>query len=270
MSERDLVDRIEQLERRLRELEARENATFNASNILAGTLSTDRYSAYADLVAEGKLTMTVGGIVLSDQLRRPFWWTIVNDFTTNSPPSGWQWAGAPFVPPPQTQLIGGTIYAATGYTSHSRSFLYTPVGPIYDWLVIRPHTLGVSVGACGVRMDNGSDNNYVEVVITVPYATRIPEVHLRWRVGGGAINDVVCNNMSGWWLMGWGVVLGMELQGSRWSSWRGRPRVMSPYGTAYDLLSDNTTLTWTPTRLGFVVQSGASPWEQFGVDWTNF
>jgi hypothetical protein len=236
MSERDLIDRIEQLERRLRELETRE----------------------------------VGGMVPFDRLRTPSWITIVNDFTANNPPPGWQWAGAPFITPPETVLREGTIYAARGYTSPSRSFLYTTTVPTSTWPAIRPYTAAMSVNACGIRVDDGSDNNYVETVLTIPNATRIPEVRLRWRVSGGTIEDVLCSNMSGWWLMGWGVALMLELEGSLWSSWRGRPRVVTPYGRVFDLISPPPYWTWTPTRIGVVVQSGPSSWEEFGVDWTTF
>ncbi|MGB9881188.1 MAG: hypothetical protein ACPLPV_00165, partial [Methanomassiliicoccales archaeon] len=149
-------------------------------------------------------------------------------------------------------------------------FLYK-TAPTRSEFYFRAFIWGESTYYVGVRLDDGTDNNYVECVIYHDTSNRIPYVQLRWRTAGGTVNTYTSPNQSGWWLTTWGVSTQLNTRGTLWSSWIPVPMVATPYGVVCEATTGFPTgLTWKPTRAGIVIQSSGSSWEKYGVDWVNF
>lgn len=242
----------------------------DASKITSGTLSTDRFSAYNDLVAESKIGLVTGRLPTADQARGAGgWYSVVQDWTSTTLPSEWSWAGSPFVTPPSTATRNGTIFYATGYTTASRSFLFRSLPS--GWSFVAGLVLhGNTNGFVGLRLDDGSDNNYVEVVLRSQGTDRQTSITLRYRTGGGTVTEVTPSNYIGAWLKMTNTAVILNTTGTQWSNWGFQAILQFPYGGVWMNGSIVSGMTWTPTRAGVVIQASGANWEQFGVDWTNF
>lgn len=275
----ELVRRITMLERRLEELESRENILFNASNISSGTLHTDRYSAYADLQAESRIGMGIGLIPTGVELRRALNQSsdITEDFTSTSLPSGWSWAGSPFVTPPIVDYAySGTLLRARGYTSAFRSFLFKTVSNQYAYSILCGFEAGTQSGAyAGVRLDNGTDNNYAEVVWWNVWSTTDPtiRVYLRQRTDGGTVVETEMTNFRMTLppaLTRLTLAISLAPGGTFWFNWQPRARVDNQYFRISGS-SNGSTVSWTPTRVGFVFGAPAAQNSMiWGVDAVAF
>jgi hypothetical protein len=241
----------------------------DASKITSGTLSTDRFSAYSDLNDESQIGMIGDRLITARSLRiPPNLITLTEDFTSTSLPSGWAWAGSPFVTPPALELLGGTILAVYNYSTTSRSFLFksTVISQLY--YSVRPFLAVLSTSYVGVRLDDGTDDNYVELVIRHNSTTRTHATVARYRSGGGTVTEIEQTHFP--FPLAAYSTISMEILGTRWSLWSMRPRYMTHYGTVYHAGSYPADFTWTPARVGVIIQSSNSTWERFGVDWANF
>lgn len=257
--EERLVRRIAELERRVREMEA-----------------TGGFSAYRDLQAESRIGMGIGLIPTGVELRRTFSQSsdLTEDFTGASLPSGWSWAGSPFVTPPAVDYAHlGTFLRARGYTSAFRSFLFKTIVPnISSFSILCGFDVGALSNAyAGVRLDDGTDNNYAEVVWWNVWSTTDPNirVYLRQRTGGGTVVEtemtnfrmIIPNSLAR---------LTLVASGTRWSSWAPWARLDSQHFRLSGS-SNGSTVSWTPTRVGFVFGAPAAQnWHSYGVDAVAF
>jgi len=262
----ELVQKIANLERRLAELESRENLVFNAGNITSGTLSTDRYSAYADLGAENRLGMAQGRVVRGQDARCiPFVNTYWEDFTS-VPSSGWTWAGSPFVTPPLVEIKNTTVLYSSGFTNGERSFYYrsAPVTTSSGGFYFLPYLATNQNGQyAGLRLDDGTDDNYIEVVVEWQSAVSPLLYKILYRTGGGSVTTVTATNIpSSPFLPD---AIRAAVGGTPWSNWRIevilydhysiiRPGAVTPY------------ISWTPARVGFVAKNGTQTWQESGID----
>lgn len=246
-----LARRIAELERRVRELEGRESP------------------AYDSLSRNNKIGLVINrlpdaGVIRHLSIADP---AITEDFTSSSIPSGWVWAGSPFITPPTLGARNGTIFYASGSAS-SRAFLHKTTVPNQANYVMAPYMSANSTSYVGVRLDDGTDNNYVESVARVDATTRAWTVVLRWRIGGGTVNETPQTNMPSPFMSY--ASLCLRAEGTRWSNWLAIPMLFSLHGSHYQSGAYPSGLTWTPARVGIVIQFGAGTWEQFGVDYVNF
>lgn len=248
---RKLISEIDALKARLAALEGKE------------------YSAMASLQANNQLGMVTGRMPTADQVRgHNLWASVVEDWPSTTLPDGWTWAGSPFVTPPSIQIIGSTILVATGYTSASRSYLYRSV-PGGTNLFAGFYLQSVATTYVGIRLDDGTDNNYAEAVLRMDASSHIAFVQMRYRTGGGTVNEIAPANMQGNWLLLTRAHINFNILGTQWTSWGFKPNLRTTYGTIYPT-NNVSGLTWTPTRAGIVIQSSSFNWEKFGVDWTSF
>lgn len=244
---RNLIERITRLEQRLDALESGE------------------YPALASLKANGDIKHVDGYVPDLRWLRYITYMTFDNVEDFESTPAGWSWAGSPFVTPPSAGTVAGTALLIFRYTSNSlRSFFFRPIS---DFLQVAFYggALTSSNGSyLGVRIDDGTDNNYFEVVWL--YSETSPRGYnaaVRNRVGGGTVSvtqsphrhEVIPTNVG----------LLVTFGGTKWTNWGIDARVQSlgvtKFGGAY-------SLTWTPQRLGVVVNSGngAASWHNYYID----
>lgn len=230
----------------------------NASNINAGTLSTDRYSAYADLQAENKIGAITGRLIDADSARNTG--GIKEDFTTTSP-SGWAWAtGTGFEIPGAIYLQNGTILRVinTSNLNNVRSFFYRtfPSGGttnnVMAWFFTNANDL-----YSGLRWDdNGS--NFVEVYIKYNNSTS-PYYRFCGNSNGTEIELSAFNSPT----VPFPFTIGINRNGSSWSSWNAQ---MIINGLTKTLINFTSNLSWTPTRVGFVTYWKGSNWHESYID----
>jgi hypothetical protein len=247
----------------------------DASKITSGTLSTDRFSAYSDLQAESRIGMGIGLMPTGTELRRALNQSsdITEDFTGSSMPSGWSWAGSPFVTPPTVDYaVVGTLLRARSYTSAFRSFLFKSAPNLYAYSILCGFEVGTQTGAyAGVRLDDGTDNNYVEVVWWNVWSASEPNirVYLRQRTGGGAVVETEMTNMRQTMPLTF-TRLTVVANGTRWSSWQPGVRLDNQYFRLSGY-STGSTVSWTPSRAGVIFGApSAQDWMVWGVDAVAF
>lgn len=192
------------------------------------------------------------------------------DFDVDSMPAGWSWAGSPFVTPATVDFnnpsLLGVGWSSTG---SERAFLYSSGSPANS-----------SPGACafvnsltagmytGVRLDDGTDNNYVELSLALSSVS--PNVYLlrgKYRTGGGSVTTTDSDT----WNLPIPPIFYMSISGTKWSSWDVRPIMAVPFGASLITWKNTlvTGLTWSPTRKGLVFYDGGgtATWDRCVVDW---
>ncbi len=231
----------------------------DASKITSGTLSTDRFSAYADLQAENRLGMIVGRIPDANVARGYAPVSEAHDLTTTTPPSGWQWAGSPFVTP--------AVYGhdATFWDvrpgSNNRAFIYKTTTISYC------HLFGI-YSVCspqsyiGYRVDDGTDNNFAEVIMLFT-DYHLFQIQARRRQSGGAITSY---NSSALQFVPQ-LFVNYEIVGTQWTDWYVysdvccHKSIIVPGFVTYLL----GTSSFTPTRSGIVFYT-TDLWNRFVID----
>lgn len=250
-------------------LDAARIPNLDASKITSGTLSTDRFSAYTDLQAEGKIGMYGTNLPTASQMRlnaNPIY-DITEDFTTTTP-TGWSWAGSPFVTPATIQTINSTWLRLAGMTSGQRSFFYKTSVANQVVFAIMPALDTTTNGMhIGIRFDDGTDNNYSEVVLQYSSSGTPFRVYYRHRIGGGTVTETELTNLAQPMFDGW---LIHAASGTRWSSWYSYAIVTSRNGTYLRGNQNGATMTFTPTRVGIVIKFGGLSWQSALVDAVNF
>jgi len=136
--------------------------------------------------------LTTTGIVRGRQFR--YEWMLgqpLYDFDTQALPSGWSWAGTPFVTPAVSYI--GTSYLQLQHSvSGGRAFLLPPspaptqtmknlFGIATMWSMNAQNTY------VGYRLDDGTDNNYLEQVLATDSSQNSYRLLTRTRSGGGTV-----------------------------------------------------------------------------------
>lgn len=182
--------------------------------------------------------------------------------------AGWTWAGAPFVTP--VTVIVSNSRLRVSFNAAGRGFLYQAVAPSTKYASIG--LASVTVGfAAGLRLDDGSDNNYAEVVLRVSQASPTQwAMQARYRVGGGAVTTADGDAISEPDLY----VVRMLTAGAYWGAWGFKPLLYGRHGGA--MWKPNTDLAagaaaWAPTRAGLIFDNtaGAGVSELAYVDWCD-
>jgi len=183
--------------------------------------------------------------------------------------SSWAWAGAPCVTP-AARLARAILYCS--FSAANRGFLYQPfvagASRFRASVSLRSWSAGDAVG---LRLDDGSDNNYAEVVLYLSAAGPSTwHVQARYRAGGGAVASVTgpaiyIPNL---------YVITLYASGTRWTAWGIQANLEGAHaGWMLPLESDPAAgaASWTPTRAGiiFVHASALASSEMGYVDWCD-
>lgn len=177
-------------------------------------------------------------------------------------PSGWAWAGSPFVTPNTVQY--GSKYLYFRHTGgSSRVFLYKaaptlPGGKIlYDYFGYMPGFFNSNGFFQGLRLDDGSDNNYFEFG-TKRATSGSP---IRWyyyeRNGGGSVTSGEFSAYAMAFIPAY-MWMSISPRGTYWSSWSGRGQLV---GDMTFQLSGGAGKTWTPTRIGVTQRRTSDQWD---------
>lgn len=178
----------------------------------------------------------------------------------------WAWAGAPFVVP--TLSLARSILTVS-FAAANRAFLYQAVTTNDKLASVALVTATVGFAA-GLRLDDGTDNNYAEVVLGCSRAVPTQwTVQGRYRVGGGAVATVSGDPISEPDLY----LLQLDVLGAPWAAWGFYPRIRGHHAGRLLLGADlaGSAAAWTPTRAGLIFDNtvGATPASYSAVDWCD-
>lgn len=115
----------------------------------------------------------------------PAGYTLSEHFTASSAPAGLSWAGAPFGTPASNRLTwggAGTYVVNSDYTM--KSFLYS-TSNIAQNKIYMVRSAPIGNGGAGLRLDDGSDNNYVSTWLK-DLGDGTARIMREIRTGGGA------------------------------------------------------------------------------------
>jgi hypothetical protein len=133
-------------------------------------------------------SLTVAGDEATIDGRHDNNFTLSQGFNTDALPAGYAWAGAPFATPSTVDLTTyPSMLTLSQATTDIRAFLYTSTIPGSTLLpvIYCGWSLGSATSMIGIRMDDGSDNNYIEWLLSGDLKGT-----MRTRVGGGAVATV--------------------------------------------------------------------------------
>ena len=179
-------------------------------------------------------------------------------------PSGWAWAGAPFVTP--DVISYGDSGIELGYTvGAARSFLYKAHagGSEGDYRALISTNINAAGAYFGPRIDDNSDNNYNEGEIYIVGSTsyRVDAAHNLAAAGRTVTNgttfyhpisDIRCN-----------------VYNTKWTNWNINAAITG-INTAGDWMIRTATPgvahNWTPTRQGIVINWLGTGWHRVTIE----
>lgn len=197
---------------------------------------------------------------------------ITDHFRGTAIDNPWTWAGAPFDTPDQIEV--GDSLLRVNCDAGERAFLYYDYADVPTGCKLASVALGLSSDVagifCGLRLDDGSDDNYVELTLYLSSTT--PDqwiVRRRYRTGGGGVGTNDGDTMS----IPTAMVLHMHLTGTKWSSWDIVSLLHTPFGITGTMYKQGSsrTATFTPTRCGLIFDNAAdqSNTNWMAVDWCD-
>lgn len=179
-------------------------------------------------------------------------------------PSGWAFAGAPFVTP--TVAYQGS-YLELSHAAAARSFLYRTHDGSTDtsnYLAKLTTNSNNSTSYAGVRVDNGGDSNYAEGIIQIASANTftVDAAHNT----GGAGRTVATGSTYYAPLP----IVGLNCFGTRWSNWNINSLVCGLDIAGLWQMRPATVAAlaagWTPTRQGIVINWQGAAWHRWYLD----
>lgn len=171
--------------------------------------------------------------------------------------TGMAWAGAPFAVPGVVALANSILYVST----INRAFVYQNMAATNEEdklgsVALQSNTLNDQVG---LRVDDGTDNNYMEINLRLSQASpTLWGVRTRRRTGGGAVTTQDSDDMH----TDPGFVLHMVFTGTLWEAWGVVPWLHTNMGFGGTMrkpavMLGGANLAFTPTRAGIVFNPGA-------------
>ena len=179
-------------------------------------------------------------------------------------PGGWGWAGAPFATPAVIDYsVASRMSCST--LGLNRCFLFKAIDLDMSYWYAEVASNARAVGNYwGIRIDDGTDNNYVEMRVAV---AAYPPTQWRFdfveRTGGGAVNVTNCNTVNA----PYPYFLGIQISGTKWTDWAAWGHAMGLIGAfpAGDFWAGSVLgLAWTPARAGWIMCNADGTW------WYNY
>jgi hypothetical protein len=178
--------------------------------------------------------------------------TYSQHFDVSSMPAGFTWAGSPFVTP-STASFALPSQMFISNTGSWRAFLYgtLPTAGAYLQTVINYLAGTSNYGFVGLRYDDGSDNNYIELgLYNYGWSYHVAKIYKR--IGGGAVTETTdAVNF----YMPQMFVVSTAQYGTKWSSWGCNLNLGLTGQGATALIAYRigvSGLSFTPTRFGIV------------------
>jgi hypothetical protein len=182
-------------------------------------------------------------------------------------PSDYSWAGTPFSTPPSVAITNNTVLSASGFTGSEKAFFYKPVtnelNSATNFYFLPTNSTNSAGQYAGLRIDSGTDNNYVEIVVEYQNANPPLLYKIYYRTGGGTITAITPSRTSSGSFMP--DAIKATIVGTKWTSWQIVEAFVSNYTTV--LIGATTPFfSWTPTRIGFVGKFGTAASAINGMD----
>lgn len=178
--------------------------------------------------------------------------TYSQHFDVSSMPAGFTWAGSPFITP-STASFALPSQMFISNTGSWRAFLYgtLPTAGAYLQTVINYLAGTSNYGFVGLRYDDGSDNNYIELgLYNYGWSYHVAKIYKR--IGGGAVTETTdAVNF----YMPQMFVVSTAQYGTKWSSWGCNLNLGLTGQGATALIAYRigvSGLSFTPTRFGIV------------------
>lgn len=237
---------------------------FDESNptdaLVIGTYGTTGwpYDLFPNYDAQGLLRRLVCGTTVNHQDVTDHW------DNASSPGSAWSWAGAPFVTP--ATVVFNTLPSHMQVTSNgagNRSFLKRTDGLTNTYTRLCQSLYSGNAGAyAGIRLDDGTDNNYIEVAVRYAAAYQYDWITVI-RTGGGAVTTTSRKLIE----LPTTHILRMHVAGTLWSNWNAYGSIYPIYSSVRYQATIGTGLSWTPARKGIIIQHTGSTGDYFLFDW---
>lgn len=179
--------------------------------------------------------------------------------------TGFSWQGAPFTTPSATNYSLNNEYFGFYHGAAARFFLSRPItnsGTAWQNKIIVARLAATHYGAVGLRIDDGTDNNYTEIYLDATAADGGQRLRFAYRSGGGAVTTSTAGVVL---LQGTFVVLRLLCYYSAAYTFFGYTVSESGLGNNH---FDTPALSWCPAagRVGIVGQSAAACNPQT-IDW---
>lgn len=236
------------------------DGNIDASKITSGTLPHQRFSAYDDLFWEGKLGMYGSNLPTASDVRQ-LDGLVSHDFQNGAYPSGFNFENDQnFAVPDQYYIYFSTLLFVKPSTS-APAFYHKPAPAFSTKKAIGIQSICPGLGAMvGVRMDDGTDNNYVEAIMRIT-SQQTRTYLIRRRTGGGSISETA---LASGILAHRDVTLNCWLGGSNFSNWSFNFELY--IGLTYLGGVGTSGITWTPSRQGLVFDAAGNSLNRFYVD----
>lgn len=165
-----------------------------------------RLDGNGDVSLPGKVTLAAAKDILPDADALGLFRRVINrlgisqytdHFRSGSIPSGYTWQSSPFNGTPASLSYSSSgEYLSVADTAANRYFLSAPItNAAASWQnknIYARARCGLN-GRMGVRIDDGTDDNYVEVLTDGSANDATLTVIFRYRAGGGAVTTVTSN-----------------------------------------------------------------------------
>lgn len=232
-----------------------EVAQFDATGIVLATASNDVHPDE--------------GIGLIDRFDYRYVVAPHEHFEGGSLPSGWAWAGSPFSGTPNNVDYANSAYPSQVLiqddTTAGQFFLYKTADTAETRLWAKVATNINQAGRYGgLRWDDGTTNNFVEIVLYV-YSSTTWSIRLRYQIGGGGVSTVDSNVE----YTAPPYMIGLNATGTQWSSWQVNgmtPAMDIGQYAVWRMVSGGGGWSWTPSRMGLVFDMNAVAWHLWTVD----
>jgi len=240
----NLLDKVDEMERRIRYLEdTHPGAGGEAADKLAYYRETDgSMHAPGELCPDGEASWGIWSRLVNRGV------TPIDHFRSGAIPDGFSWIN--------DGTFGGTpgVLAYNFRGTYLRT--YSQVGPyfladaitVYANKVFMARLMTGITTEIGVRLDDGSNDNYAEIVLD-PDDVGAYRVNFRYRAGGGGVTDIPgslypCSEMivaELYWYSVTPQVLGF---------------IVGEHGETFNLSGFGTgAVGWTPARIGIVMRN---------------
>lgn len=179
--------------------------------------------------------------------------------------AGMTWAGSPFIGTPSDITYEKSTLLVRGMSS-GRAFLQKSGAPIGQPVLIAALRSG-SVGYVGIRLDDGSDNNYVFLGLESSSSGGSAYSFYRFTQTTGGVTTNFTTSAREVDIRG--SILLLSISGTKWSSWR--PVALNRYvglrGAQNWIRDVSATVTWTPTRVGIEIGGLTATWQLVHFDY---
>ena len=199
--------------------------------------------------------------------------TVTEDFNPTSLGANWSWAGAPFITPDggAAGLWGRPSAISISHNSGAafRAFLYRNTGATLTAMQMArfcmiTNTTGQYIG---LRIDDGTDNNYSEVALRYVAANSY-DIIITKRSGGGAVTTTVQFVLGP--LPMWVILDAYPVITTQWTNWTAwGDFAIDSFGIFALTSGVMAAAAWTPTRIGITFNAavGSGNWQAGVCDW---